>query len=130
MKLVVDEPGTAQSAAIWRNSDRRMSSRLLYPEARAALAAARRTGRLDGRGLENARAALEQLWPAVECLDVTEEVARRAGNLAEDMALRGYDAVHLATAESVLDQDGLLAAADTRLVAAARTLGLPVARLA
>ena len=40
-------------------------------------------------------------------IGIDEELARRAGELAEECALRGYDAVHLATA---------LAAGDTAIV--------------
>ena len=58
------------------------------------------------------------------------EIAGRAGDLAEDLALKGYDAVHLASAEAALDADGVLASADERLVAAAQVLGIAVASLA
>lgn len=84
---------------------------------------------MDREGVESARRVLDGLWQAVEDFAVTGEVARRAGDLAEDLALKGYDAVHLATAEAVLDPEGVLAAADVRLAAAAQALGLPVARL-
>jgi uncharacterized protein len=129
VKLLVDEPETAPTAQLWIAAERRISSRLLYPETRAALAAALRAARIDRSQLDQARSQLEDLWQSLDETEVTRELARRAGDLAERLALRGYDAVHLATAEAVLDADGVLAAADTRLAAAARVLGLPVANL-
>lgn len=126
---MIDEPGTAEAVALWEGADRRLSSRLLYPESRAALAAAGRAGRLDVVALGEARMELERLWNGVEDIELTKELAERAGDLAEDLALRGYDAVQLATAEATVDADGMLAAADGRLVAAAQALGITVARL-
>jgi len=126
---VIDEPGTAESVAVWEAADRRLSSRLLYPEARAALGAAGRTGRLSRSGLAGARAELERLWAGVEGIEPTAEIAQRAGDLAEELALKGYDAVHLATAEAAVDPDGVLAASDGQLAAAAQALGIMIVRL-
>jgi predicted nucleic acid-binding protein len=128
VKLVVEEPGSAKVATLWDSAERRVSSRLLYPESRAALGAARRTDRL-GTVYGEARTALERLWSGIEDIAITPELARRAGDVADELALRGYDAVHLATAEAVLDDDGILAATDVRLAAAARSLGLALASL-
>ena len=111
-------------AAFWAAADRVVSSRMLYPEARAALAAAARAGRLRSDGLRRAREELEALWRDVNCIEVTPDLARRAGELAEEHALRGYDAVHLASFEEVAADDGVLAAADDGLLAAARARNL------
>ena len=126
---MIDEPGTVDAVAVWEAADRRLSSRLLYPEARAALAAAGRAGRLNHGPLAGARAELERLWGGVEGIEPTTEIAQRAGDLAEERGLRGYDAVHLATAEAAVDPDGVLAAADGQLTAAAEALGIMVVRL-
>lgn len=129
LKLLVEEPGSKEAAAVWDVADRRVSSRLLYPEARAALAAARRADRLDARGLAQARTDLERLWAGVDCVELAAALAERAGDLSEEFALRGYDAVHLASAEAVADPDTLLLAADGRLLDAAAFLGLTIAPL-
>lgn len=65
----------------------------------------------------------------MEDIELTVDLAMRAGDLAELLALQGYDAVHLASAEAAVDADGVLAGADGWLVVAAQTLGLTVARL-
>jgi len=123
----VDEPGSPAVEELWEEVDRRISSRLLYPEARAALAAAGRAGRVDVDALDAALAELDRLWSGTEDIELSPEIAARAGDLAQDLALRGGDAVHLATAEAVIDEDDVVACADVRLADGARALGLAVA---
>jgi len=55
---------------------------------------------------------------------LTEALATRAGELAEVYALRGYDAVHLASAEAILDPGSLMVVSDTELASAAAELGI------
>jgi hypothetical protein len=43
--------------------------------------------------------SLHHLWVRVRPIDLTERLALRAGELAEAHAVRGYDAIHLASAE-------------------------------
>lgn len=129
MKLLVEEPGSPRVEAAWRAATRRVSSRLLYPEAQAALAAAARSGRLDTGRLAESRRFFERVWQEIDIVEVTDAVALRAGDLAEEHALRGYDAVHLASAESVADPDAMLVTADTDLRAAASARGITTLRL-
>lgn len=60
-------------------------------------------------------------------IDVDEALARRAGGLAETHRLRGYEAVHLATALGVEGPDLVLATADRALGRAASDAGRRVA---
>jgi PIN domain len=73
------------------------SSVLAYPEARAALAAARRARRLTTRAHDRAVAELDALIAELVIVGVDEALARRAAELADERALRGYDAVHTGT---------------------------------
>src|SRR5437764_1875093 len=66
VKLVVEERDSPRVTALWNNADRRFSSRLLYPESRAALAAARPGGRLGPVTAAAARTELERRWSGVE----------------------------------------------------------------
>ena len=106
-----------------------VSSRLLYPEARSAVARAGRSERLSSARLSAVRAGVERLWEDVDAIDVSDDLARRAGDLAEDHGLRAYDAVHLASALAVADAETVLVAADRALVDAARALELSTAAL-
>ena len=129
MKLLVDEPGSYEAAGIWSNASPSVSSRLLYPEARAALAATARAGRVSRQRLPQLRDKLELLWQDVVRIEVTPFLADRAGDLAEEHGLRGYDAVHLASALEIDDEGTVLVSGDERLTQAARSLGLTTARL-
>lgn len=59
-------------------------------------------------------------------VSVDESLAQRAGELAEDLALRGYNAVHLATALALGD-DTLMVTWDAELSRAALHSGCAVA---
>jgi predicted nucleic acid-binding protein len=98
-----------------------------YPEARAALAAARRAARISGSELVQSRRALDLVWDEIDEVELTAELARWAGDLAEEFALRGYDAVHLASLRALAGPDTVFVAADRRLLGAVRSLGVPVA---
>ena len=103
------------------------SSILAYPEGRAALAAAHRGGRLGAEEHARALADFEAIWREVVSIGVDQGIAHRAGVLAEDLALRGYDAVHLATALDLGDEDVAVATWDAELRSAAEQVGLGVA---
>ncbi len=74
------------------------ASLLSYPEGRAALAAARRGGRLSVTGHSRALQQFEALQSELLLVGIDRTLARQAGTLAEELGLRGYDAVHLASA--------------------------------
>jgi predicted nucleic acid-binding protein len=95
---VVVEDGSELVAELWATRHRAASSILSYPEGRAALAAARRGGRLSADGHGRAHEEFESLQSELVLVGIDVPLARAAGQLAEEFGLRGYDAVHLATA--------------------------------
>ena len=127
VKLVVDEDGSDLAAELWDGCDAALSSRLAYPEVRAALAAANRNRVLDSRSLEAACTDLEQFWAATRAVELTAAVERRAGELAPRHSLRGADAVHLASALTVPVAELVIAVWDRRLHAGAVAQGIVVA---
>jgi predicted nucleic acid-binding protein len=108
---------------LWDRADLLVSSQLVYPEARAALAAADRAGRIDESTHVSAVATLEDLYAELRIIAIDEPLAREAGELATEHALRGYDAVHLACALHLQGDDTLLATWDDALNSAARATG-------
>lgn len=127
--LLIEEPTSAAAERLWDRADRVASSRLLYAEARAALAQASRLERLNQTEHLQAVSDLDGLVSNLDFVEVTEVLVRRAGELAETLALRGYDAVHLASAELLADPDLVLAAGDGQLRKAAKQLQMAVAEL-
>ncbi len=125
LKLIIEEPGSDEAAALWDQSDVLASVRILYAEARAALAAARRSGRLAPGQHRQALKALEDLWSQVSIVEVDGDLVQAAAELAERHGLRGYDAVHLAAA--LLVGADVFTSADRLLCNAARAEGFHVA---
>jgi predicted nucleic acid-binding protein len=76
-------------------------------EARAALARAWRESRIGKQDLRHAVTGLNEDWERFLVLEVTSDLARRAGNLAEEHALRAHDALQFASA--LILKDGISA---------------------
>ncbi len=127
VKLVVEEDGSDLAAALWDGCDAAVSSRLAYPEVRAALAAAKRAHRLEPADHRRAEATWEDYWAATRIVELTEAVTAHAGQLAGQHALRGADAVHLASLLAVGAAETLFAVWDHRLRVGAQTAGVQMA---
>jgi len=125
IKLLIDEVGTTEVGLIWDEPDVLVSVRVGHVEARAALAAARRQGRISNDVFASAVDGLEVLWSQLSVLEIDEDLMRLAGDLATAHGLRGYDAVHLAGAHLVAAD--VFSSADRRLCAAASSDGFHVA---
>lgn len=125
LKLVIDEEGSGRAALLWDSADALASAALVVVEGRAALAAARRGGRIDQRQHRRARQELTALVEELSIVEITEGLIAEAADLAEAEALRGYDAVHLAAAITI--EATVLTSADTALCEAAQRRGLHVA---
>jgi predicted nucleic acid-binding protein len=95
----------------------------MYPEARAAVAAARRANRIDEHILRLSVEELGALYGQLRIVGIDESLALHAGALGERHGLRGYEAVHLACALAVEGDDIVLATWDNALNEAARETG-------
>lgn len=122
VKLVIEEDGSVLANELWNGCEAALSSRLAFPEVCAALAAAHRNRRLSNEASVKARELWARLWPSINAIELTQAVSDRAGVLARTGALRGADAVHLASAE-VLPRSSIVAVWDQRLHAAAGDAG-------
>lgn len=102
-----------------------MSSRLIYPETRAALAAARRAKRLSDRLHALALLSLDERFADLDVIEMTPAVARAAGAAAERYDLQASDAIHLASALAI-PEDVTLSTWDAALRRASLGAGLSV----
>jgi len=123
---VFDEPGSPLAAELWDRAESVVSSQLVYPEARAAAAAARRGRRITSATLRSAVETIDGLCAELDVIGLDSDLAHAAGELAEAYGLRGYDAVHLATALSIDRDSMLLATWDGDLARAAIAAGCSV----
>ena len=129
IKLIVVEPGSDLAAELWEGDYSAVSSILSYPEGRAALAAARRQDRLAMDEHAEALAAFEELQAGLITIGVDSNLACIAGEQAEDLGLRGYDAIHLATALALGDEEVVIVTWDRDLARATGQVGLGLAGL-
>ena len=121
-KLILIEKGSEQIHALHEQRTVFGCAAIGYPELRSAVARAARAGRVPS--LRDARVGLERLWDGVLSVQLDDQMLRRAGQLAEDWELRGYDAVHLSALLTYVEPaEGVLACWDGDLRAAAAGLG-------
>ncbi len=125
LKLLIEEPGSARAAIIWDSADVVAAARVAHVEARAALAAADRGGRLSPAQARRTKTELAGLWEQFTIVEITEGLVDEAGDLAEQEGLRGYDAIHLAAALQI--GADLLTSADSDLCAAGARRRLHIA---
>jgi len=127
LKLVVQEEDSEFAAALWDGCDTAVSSRIAYPEVLAALAAAGRAGRLDHGEQRHAESLWEDFWAAIRPVELSDAIALHAGELASRHALRGADAIHLASLLAVSAVETVFAVWDDRLRAGAHAAGVRLA---
>jgi uncharacterized protein len=108
--LLIAEPSTAACRRFWDEADVVVTSRLTYVETAAALAQARRLKRISDRIHRTSLRALDDRWAELATVEVDDLLVRDAAELSRRHSLRGYDAIHCASARQ-LDADDLVAAA-------------------
>jgi predicted nucleic acid-binding protein len=119
VKLVLDEPGTDEARELREAATSLYSSRLLGPETHAAVAQATRDARFSAGGANRAFELLANLLEEVAPVELDEGVAEHASELAVAHALRGADAIHLASFERLDVGAAMLVTSDSRLARAA-----------
>jgi predicted nucleic acid-binding protein len=127
LKLYLEEEESEAVSALVVGADAVYASRVAYAEARSGLARARRMARLDDVSYRAAIGEFEGRWTAVNAVEVSDPLVRVAGDLAERHRLRGFDAIHLASALVVQREGGqpvTFSAWDDRLMQAAADEGL------
>jgi predicted nucleic acid-binding protein len=126
VKLYLLEAGSEEVKRAVESADEVATSQVAEAEVRSAIARRKREGSLTAAEFAKIKRAFRSDWAAFLHVQLTDGLSASAGNLAESHGLRGFDAIHLASALSVVDGgDGetWFFSADTRLNAAARREG-------
>jgi predicted nucleic acid-binding protein len=127
IKLYIEEAGSDRIQRLVSEADFVATSALAYAEARATIARRRRERLMTRSASSDVIAQLDTDWPRFVVMPFSDELSREAGRLADAHALRGGDAVHLASFAVLLarsaDNDVRFSSADDRLSRAARALG-------
>ena len=126
VKLYVDEAYSHDVEALFREADTVLCHRIGYIEARAALADAQRSGRIDKSVYVIIVADFRSDWSSYSIIGLDDSLIERAAEMAEGFGLRGYDSLHLASADRIRlnIQDLSFVSFDKALNRAARLLGL------
>ena len=127
VKVLLVEDGHHEAREIWEADTRRFGSRLVDVEVAAAIAAGVRGGRLPTEAIDEARVATRRLLAKLRPVELSQAIAEGAAALAERHALKGADAIHLASGLALDDQALVFTTWDRRLHRAARAEGLRVA---
>jgi len=124
VKLYVTEEGREAVIRAVEEASRVATSTVAYAEARAALARRNREGALNNEEHRRIVTALDEGWESYDRLAVSNAVTRRAGSIAERYSLRGFDAIHLASAARLRERFAnlRLLTFDSQLVTAARRM--------
>ena len=127
VKRYVAEPGSAQVEALIGEARAIGTAVVSRAEVAAALAKAARVGLVTREAAKKAFEAFNADWEHLIRLQLGEPLAARAASLAWDHGLRGYDAVHLATAllwREMLGESVTVATYDRELWRASQASGL------
>lgn len=98
VKRYVGERGSRETGELSAKADVVATSLVSRAEVAAALAKAVRLGIVEPESGRKAQRSFASQWPDIAKVPVTEALVSRAEALAWDFALRGYDAVQLASA--------------------------------
>ena len=131
LKLYVAETGSELVREHRGSATLAATSLVTLVEARAGLARRRRALEIPPSDYRHAVAELTEDWERYMKIGVTDALIKHAAQLAERHRLRGYDAIHLASARLFADRMGgevIFASWDDDLDAAAAREGLSLLR--
>ena len=123
----IQEPGSSEVRALVSEARIVATSRVAYVEARAGFAGKLREGELLQEEYSQIVEGFKEDWEKYFVVEVSENVARLGGRLVEKHPLRGFDAIHLASALLLKERANLevfFSCFDKRLKTAARAEGL------
>ncbi|MGO9606272.1 MAG: type II toxin-antitoxin system VapC family toxin [Candidatus Binataceae bacterium] len=122
IKRFVEESGSQRVAALLDEEPMLATSKVAYAEVHAGLARKLRARALTPTAYRRVAASFEGDWRAIVRVEVTDALLLIVRDLARRHPLRGFDAIHLASALRLRDQlgeDVRFVAADDRLLIAA-----------
>lgn len=118
VKLYVEEKGAEKIKKIVTLANSIITSTLSYVEAKAAFSRKKREGGIRKKDYHRVIERFTDEWEGYYHIEVTREIYKSAGALAESYALKAYDAVHLASYQyikSKLETDIMFSSFDNKL---------------
>ncbi len=98
VKWFFDEPFVELARGIRDKAEMLFTSLISFPDVMSALNRAGREGRCSKSDMELVRGEFLKIWPGIHWIKASEALMRQAGQLIFWHNLKGFDAVHLASA--------------------------------
>lgn len=127
VKRYFREPFSDEIISKWQSAEQVVTSSVAYAEAKASIYRKRREEALERKSIQTVLDAFHRDWKSFIRVEVTDELNGYIDRAVEEYPLRGFDAIHLASAMVIherLPEDFLFACFDDRLARAARSEGL------
>jgi predicted nucleic acid-binding protein len=126
VKLYADEPGAKSARAAALEAELIATSIITYAEIRSAFARKLRFAEITALALSRLKEQFEHGWESFQIVPIEDNTVRRAAELAEAHGLKGFDAVHLASADLLGTRFGKVTFAcfDAELSRAASACGM------
>lgn len=127
-KKYVREPGSEEIIKLWRASTAVFTSAVTYAEMMASLHRKRREVVVPVKTFERLLVSFREDWQSFYWVEVSERLHPPIDRLVATSPLRGFDAIHLASAFLIyqtIPTDFVFACFDQQLLHAARREGLP-----
>lgn len=127
IKQYIQETGTVDVAALVQQATASATAQICYVEIAAALAKLVRMKSLSSNVAQTTWGNFANDWPTLVQVQVNQTLLAQGMNFAWTYQLRGYDAIHLASAylwQNMLGVTVLFATYDQRLWNAAQAVGM------
>lgn len=125
--MLIHEANEQRCRALWQDASQIVTSRITYVEAQSAIEEAARADRIDPAQARSARTMLDDMWREVYVMELGPDLMYGAAACAREYALRGFDAIHCASAMTLGGVDVLAVSGDKHLLSAWLRGGLAVA---
>lgn len=127
VKLFVREDGSDSVGSLVGTASFVATSRISYVETVAAFARAGREGRFTPSQEKQAGRNLDRHWRGIAIVEVDDPLTREAARLCRQLTLRAADAIHLASAAVLAnDEEIVFACWDRRLAESAAQIGFSI----
>lgn len=126
VKLYVEEDGGDTVRSYVRQVQAVATAKIAFVEACSAFSRAKREEMLSGPSYHHLMDRLHYDWKRYMIVEISDELIKTAGEMVEEFSLRGFDAIHLASAIFLRQQTGqkvLAACWDVRLWIALKKSG-------
>jgi len=127
VKLYVKEADSGEISSLVSNAEAVATSIIAYVESRAAFARKSREKGITEEDHKRIKKDLDSDWRRLFIIKLTDALVKSAGDLAEKCSLRGFDALHLASAlelQKAVSNPVMFSSSDARLRESAKAEGL------